>query len=356
MLDILLEEGAAPERIYPLLADDVREDRPFTTVFGSWGDDDLEGRLAHAMRGALGAVSIRGSRMLAVGQPLDGYGDIEATEADLLRLGITKINVTPSDLSAAFHAVSDGTVAAEADDRRIRFDSSAVPDDVLERSVRVTCALRDLCATGSVVGGTVNCHSAHLRWNPEVGVTACLAVSTLTSEGRPFSCTGDIPTAVALVLGRSIAGSALYCELYQLDLDGDWILVANGGEGDLDARDTERPVRLLPEEHYSGDHGAGTAVGFSLPIGPATFISLSPVAHARGGWCLVAAEGEIVGSTDETIEGPNGMFRFTNGPVAEAYRQWCGLGATHHAALLAGHQRAALEIACTYLGIETVEV
>jgi L-arabinose isomerase len=334
----------------------VREDRPFTTVFGSWGDDGLASRLADAMRGAVGAASVRGSRMLAIGQPIDGYDDIEATDADLLRLGITKINITPSDLSAAFHAVPDGAVVAEAVDRRSRFDSSAVPDDVLERSVRVTCAIRDLCATGSVVGGTVNCHSTHLRWNPDVGVTACLAVSTLTSEGLPFSCTGDIPTAVALVLGRSIAGSALYCELYQLDLDDDWILVANGGEGDLDSRDPGRPVRLLPEEHYSGDHGAGTAVAFSLPIGAATLISLSPVAHARGGWRLVAAEGEIVGSAHETMEGPNGMFRFTNGPVAEAYRRWCGLGATHHAALLAGHQRAALDVACTYLGIESVEV
>jgi L-arabinose isomerase len=334
----------------------LRKDRPFTTVFGSWDDGDLEGRLARAMLGAIGAGSVLGARMLAVGEPIDGYADIEATEDDLLRLGITKVNITPSDLSAAFHAVSDSAVAAEAADRRGQFDSSAVSDAVLERSVRVACALRELCATGAVVGGTVNCHSAHLRWNPEIGVTACLAVTTLTTEGRPFACTGDIPTAIALVLGRSTAGSALYCELYQLDLGGDWILVANGGEGDLDARDIGRPVRLLPEEHYSGDHGAGTAVAFSLPVGPATLISLSPVEHARGGWRLVAAEGEIVGSTHETMEGPNGMFRFSNGPVTDAFARWCGLGATHHAALLPGHHRDALGIACDYLGIESVEV
>ena len=51
-----------------------------------------------------------------------------------------------------------------------------------------------LCADHDATAGAVNCHGDALRWNPGVGITACLGVALCTQGGRPFSCTGDIPT------------------------------------------------------------------------------------------------------------------------------------------------------------------
>lgn len=334
----------------------VRQGRAFTTVMGSWADGGLADRISTAVRGAVAASSVRGARLMALGTPIDGYTDVEVTDQDLALLGVTSVSVSADDLAAAFDSVDTERIDAEIANLRNHFESSAVSDPVLARSVRLTCALRDLCIDVEAVGGTVNCHSSVLRWNDHVGVTACLGVSMLTSEGTPLSCTGDLPTAVALVLGRTLAGSALYCELYQLDIDRDWILIANGGEGDLAARTPDGSVTLLPEDHYSGAHGAGTAVSFPLPEGAGTLISLSPVRGAVGGWRLVVAEGSIIGSDHATMEGPNGMFRFDAGGVTGAYERWCELGATHHAAFLAGHHLGSLEIACRYLGIECARV
>lgn len=329
----------------------VRRARPFVTVVGELGAPELEQQLGAALRAAAATSRIRRSPLLAVGQVIEGYDDVMADGADLAALGVRSVSVSSSELDASFAAVPPERVVDLAAEMRRMTDASAVADDVLDRSSRLALALEDILDAHGACGGAVNCHGPHLRRNPQIGVTACLGVSLCSTRSRPFACTGDLPTAIALVAGKAMTGSALYCELYQLDLVGDWILVANGGEGDLASRADGTPVRLLPETHYAGERGAGTAVVFELERGAATIISLSPVADVPGGWVLVVAEGEILDSRHPTMEGPNGMFRFASGPVAEAFGRWCAAGATHHAVVLRDHRGPELQTLADFLGI-----
>lgn len=329
----------------------IRRGRPFAIVVGELSAPELEEQLSVALRAAAATSCVRRSPLLTVGAAIEGYDDVMADDADLAALGVHAVPVSRSELDAAFLAVHDERVIGLAAEMRRTTDATAVVDGVLHRSSRLALALDDLIEANGAVGGAVNCHGPLLRGNPGIGITACLGVSRCSTQGRPFACTGDVPTAIALVVGKVLTGSALYCELYQLDLVGDWILVANGGEGDLMSREADTRVRLLPEDHYAGECGAGTAVVFELGRGAATLISLSPVAEARGGWVLVVAEGEILDSRHPTMEGPNGMFRFASGSVAEAFGRWCAAGATHHAVVLREHRAAELQILADLLSI-----
>ena len=328
----------------------VREGRRFTTLISSVAADDLDTALGETLRAADAAAMVRNSRLLAIGEPISGYLDVDVSPGELRSLGVEVIDIDAEGIGAAFDGVDGAGVNALVGDLRNRYDASAVDSETLERSARLALAIDDLSRRHGVDGGAVNCHGDALRWNPAVGVTACLGVALCTRDGRPFACTGDIPTAIALTIGKRLAGAALYCELYQLDFPGDWILLANGGEGDLSIRAPSSTVRLLPEDHYMGDHGPGTAVAFELPEGPATLISLTPINHT-GGWTLVGAEGRIIGSKHHGMEGPNAMFRFGAGDVANAYARWCGAGATHHAGVLPGHQGRTLQRTAEILGI-----
>jgi L-arabinose isomerase len=334
----------------------LRKQRTFLGMFGSLEEDGFEDRLVKTLAGACAAAALRGKRFLAVGDPIDGYDDVAVSAADLAALGIDLVQISRSVLSKAFHDVEPESVKAEMLENATHFDVTAVDAPVHERSARLTCALRAICGHEKVVGGTVNCHSNHFRWNPDIGITACLPVTKLTAADTPFSCTGDVPTAIALRLGRSIAGAALYCEIYQLDMARNWLLIANGGEGDTNSRALGTSVRLLHEDHYMGDRGPGTAVAFRLGAGPATLISLSPMSSAAGDWRMVVAEGQILGSKHDGMESPNGMFAFGSGPVRESFIEWARAGATHHAALLPGHHGASLAAACSILGIESTQV
>jgi len=89
----------------------------------------------------------------------------------------------------------------------------------------------------------------------------------------------------------------------------------------------------------------------SLLLAVALGLELCECGERLERWVLVVAEGEILDSRHPTMDGPNGMFRFASGPVAEAFGRWCAAGATHHAVVLRGHRRTELQILADLLGI-----
>ena len=330
----------------------AREGMPMVTMVGRLDSEEFASKVAKAVRAAALAYRLRGLRVGVIGAPIRGYLDVEATPAEVDRLGLQLVSVSREELNFAFGEVSEEKVQDLADGLRRRFEAGETPDDTLRRSARLALALRRICEQHDLAGGTVNCHGELFRWNPEVGITACLGVSCLSEAGTPFSCTGDLPAGIALVIAKALAGSALYCEAYGVDFDGDWVLLANGGEGDVSMADPSRPITLLPEEHYMGQAGPGTAIVFSLPTGSASLLSMSPIEGAEGGWALVVGEGEIIGSEHQAIEGPNAMFRFGSGPASEAFQRFCDAGATHHSVLVPGHHREVLELMSRWRGFE----
>lgn len=331
----------------------VRRGRKFTTLIGALGDPEFEAEIEATAQGIAAVARLRRGKLLTVGTPIGGYWDVEASPEELASLGVTVEEADKAALTEAFAEASAEDVASEVSAASTRFETEAVPADVLERSARLSVALRRMCGD-PIVGGAVNCHSDLFRFNEAIGITACLAVTTLTGEGKPFACTGDVPTGIALLLGRTISDWALYCELYQVDIEGDWLLVANGGEGDPEAVAPGTTPCLLPEDHYRGERGAGTAIAFPIEQGSATLISLTPVSGEE--WVMVAAPGEIIDARHEQMEGPQGMFRFDSGPAEAGFGRWCDAGATHHAALIRGHKPRQLEAVASALEIDLTVV
>ena len=295
---------------------------------------------------------LRGASVLRVGGWIPGYLDVESTAAELAQLGVTEHVVGVDELDDAFAAVDEeriGSGLADLDSRGwARREGEAD-----RRSMRLALALRDLAGSANAVGATVNCHSDMLRWNPTIGITACLGASLLTADGIPVSCTGDLPTTLALVLARALSGRALYCEFYTPERETGLMLLAAGGEGDPAWADPGHPVVVEPNDHYPGDHGAGTSISFRLERGPATALSLSP---AGATWRLAWATGEIVEARYDAMGGPNGMFRFDSGSAFEAGARWIASGATHHNALARGRLDVEIPVLARALGIEEVAV
>jgi L-arabinose isomerase len=330
----------------------VRGDRPFATISASPNEADDVAALFRTVRAAAVASVLRDASILRVGGWLPGYLDVESTTAELAQLGVTERAVTAEELNATFAAVGDDRVSdGLADLGRRGWERREGAAD--RRSMRLALALEDLARATNAVAATVNCHSDILRWNPTIGITACLGASLLTAGGIPVSCTGDLPTALALVLARALSGRALYCEFYTPERDTGLMLLAAGGEGDPAWADPRHPVLVEPNDHYPGDHGAGTSLSFRLEEGPATALSLSP---AGGTWRLAWATGEIVEARYEGMGGPNGMFRFDSGSAFDAGARWIASGATHHNALARGRLDLEIPVLARALGIEEVRV
>ncbi|HYM68641.1 MAG TPA: hypothetical protein VEZ44_03525 [bacterium] len=330
----------------------AREGRPAPVVAAPPGDPAAMERLRRTVRAAATAGGVRDSVALRVGDPIPGYLDVEASSAELARLGIRERRVSREELDAAYTASDAGAARALLENvRRRGWSGDGGPH--AEASARLALALEALMDASEAAFGTVNCHGPWLRWNPQIGLTACLGVSLLTEAGRPLSCTGDQPTAIAMLLARRLAGGALYSECYAAELDSGLMLLAAGGEGDPSWADAPGRVALAANHHYPGQRGAATSIVFALRRGPATILSLSPSAS---GWRLAWATGEVVEARHPNLGGPNGMFRFDSGPSTEAGVRWIASGATHHNALAPGRLDVEVPVLAAALGIEHVRI
>jgi L-arabinose isomerase len=330
----------------------VRAGRPFATVTASPADAEGVETLVRTVRAAAAASALRGSTVLRVGAWFPGYLDVESTAEELARLGVAEHAVTVPELNDSFASVATDRITPALESLTTRGWAHRA-GDADERSMRLALALDDLVRSTSSVAVTVNCHSDVLRWNPAIGITACLGASLLTGNGVPVSCTGDIPTALACVLAKRLSGRALYCEFYTPERETGLMLLAAGGEGDPAWADPGHPVVVEPNDHYPGDHGAGTSLSFRLEQGPATALSLSPAGDT---WRLAWATGEIVEARYDSMGGPNGMFRFDSGSAFEAGARWIASGATHHNALAHGRLDVEIPVLARALGIEEVRV
>jgi L-arabinose isomerase len=333
----------------------VRDGRPAPVVTAGHDDADGVARLERTVRAAAAAGSLRGSTLLRVGDPIPGYLDVEASAVELARIGVTERAVERADWESLVASIRDDEAAAAfagvREDPSARWTGDGGPGAA--HSAAVAVALERAADECGAVGGTVNCHGPWFRTSEVVGVPACLAVVREAAAGRPFSCTGDQPTAVALLLARRLAGAALYCECYTPEAATGLVLVAAGGEGDPAWADPDAPMSLEANDHYPGARGEGTSVAFGLRRGPATLLSMSPTS---AGWVLAWATGAVEETRYHDMRGPNGMFRFDSGPGDEAISRWISSGATHHNALAPGRLDLEIPILAGALDIDHVRV
>lgn len=333
----------------------VRDGRPAPVVTASHDDPDGVARLARTVRAAAAAGSLRGSTLLRVGDPIPGYLDVQASAAELARIGVSERAVDRAEWESLVGSIgaqdADAALADVRADPDARWTGDGGPGAA--HSAAVAVALERAALECGAVGGTVNCHGPWFRTSEVVGVPACLAVVREATAGRPFSCTGDQPTAIALLLARRMAGAALYCECYTPELATGLVLIAAGGEGDPAWADPEVPMTLEANDHYPGARGEGTSVAFGLRRGPATLLSMSPTSS---GWVLAWATGAVEETRYRDMRGPNGMFRFDSGPGDEAISRWISSGATHHNALAPGRLDLEVPILAAALGIDHVRV
>lgn len=330
----------------------VRRGAAFATVTAAPSDVEGVERLLRTVRGAAAASVVRGATVVRVGGWIDGYADIESDETQHAELGVVEHTIETSALDQKFDSISPDRIASLLDGLTARgwVHHRSGTDAV---SARLALALSDIVDDAGAAAVTVNCHSTALRWNPHIGIAACLGASLLTERGVPVSCTGDLPTSLALLLAHTLSRSALYCEFYTPEHETGLMLLAAGGEGDPSWADPAGSVVVEPNEHYPGEVGAGASLSFKLEPGPATVLSLSPTSN---GWVLAWATGEIVEARYTGIGGPNGMFRFDSGPAFAAGERWIESGATHHNALARGRLDVELPVLARALGIKEVRV
>ena len=175
--------------------------------------------------------------------------------------------------------------------------------------------------------------------------------------GMPFTCTGDILTAVAMLVTKRLGGAALYHEIEAIDYATGEVVIANSGEHDLAWLDPAERPRLRRNGWFCGtDARCGVCAVLEPVAGPATLVGFTPHPDARGGFRLVAARGELTTRQFPETGTANGAFRFRDGTVEEAWARWAATGVNHHSSATPGDLSADVTRIARQLGIEAVIV
>jgi L-arabinose isomerase len=337
-----------------------RADRAFDLVLVRRSDPEGLRHLARALRLAGIARRISRSRLGRIGRPLDGYAHVDVDDAALrAATGIELVPVDPGEVVERYRLIPDRDVRAlESDVRRDWTLAGDLTDgDSLERSLRAALALEAVVDAHDLDGGAFNCHVPQFRFGEPVGIAPCWGLGRLTSAGRPFTCTGDIVTAVAMLTTKRLGGAAVYHEIEAIDYETDEVVIANSGEHDLAWLAAGERPRLQRNGWFCGkDPHCGVCAAFEPSPGPATLVGFTPHPRSRGGFRFVVARGELTSRRFPETGTVNGAFRFADGPVEAAWGRWALAGVNHHSSATPGDLSAEVVAIANHLAIDAVVV
>lgn len=178
-----------------------------------------------------------------------------------------------------------------------------------------------------------------------------LVFSILISNGIPCTVEGDIRTAVAMLILKELAGSAMMAELYAMDFEDNTVIIGHSGSSDLCLTD-QKPV-LRTSNVFHGKSGKGVMTQFQFKNGPVTMISL--VEDADGALRVIVAQGEAVAGNILQLGDTNARIKFPL-PTREFVDLWLCQGPSHHGALCLGAVADEVRLAALTLGFEYIRI
>lgn len=332
----------------------TRSGMKFHVAVSAAKDATNDGRITRLLAAVHTANVIRRARIGIVGTIFSQMTDIALnTDSFESEFGAKFLTVSRDELTARVRAVSsDGLEEARAK-LHSQFETDGIHPDEINHSLRLHVALDQIASEYKLSACAINCHGENCLQNAEIGVTACYAASMLTSAGCPVSCTGDLPTAIALLTLKALTGLSQYVEIDFVDFENDSVLLANGGEADLNLAGSK--PRVVGNQNFKGVHGCGASFELCAREGPATLLSYTPRAgNPKGRYVLT--EGEVNTFPLNRLRLYHQRFRFSHGSAVRGFERWCEAGAVHHAALCLGHWAEEIQGVGKTLGIEVVSI
>jgi L-arabinose isomerase len=332
----------------------TRSGQPFRVLVSCGQDAAFDEEMRRLLAELHTAHVLRKAKIGIVGSIFSQMADITLdTRSFEQEFGVKFVTVSKDELTARVRAVSREEVEGARVELNSRFETDSIHPDEIDRSLRLHVAFSQIARQFRLSACAINCHGENCLQNDEIGVTACYAASLLTTAGCPVSCTGDLPTAIALLVLKALTGVSQYVEIDFVDFENDSLLLANGGEGDLNL--AVSTPHVVGNQNFSGLHGRGASFDFCPKEGSATLLSYTPT-HGNSKGRFVLAEGEVTPLSLNRLRLYHQRFRFSHSSAREGFERWCEAGAVHHASLCLGHWSQELNRVGKTMGIEVLSI
>lgn len=325
---------------FPVLSEDWRTDR-FRSFVTDWA------------RAAKAARAMRSMRLAQFGQ-MPGMGDIVTDDAAFMRkLGPQVDRVSLGALYDRMQAATAAEVEAAMAEDHAHFEV----DDNLSREAHAYAARFQVGIQAWLDDHGYDGFSIYFGAVADDGrfkQLHMLAASNLLARGYGYAAEGDMCCTSLVSAGHALAPDAHFTEMYAMDFERDAVLQSHMGEGNWKIARKDRPVRLIDRPLGIGGLENPPTVLFQAEPGPATLVSLVPLAGEA--YRLVMARGEILDTEAlPHVEMPYFHFKPATG-VRACLDGWLQHGGTHHQCLHLGDVSRRWEMFCELTGIACVHV
>jgi hypothetical protein len=307
--------------------------RPFIQALLS--DTGSYDGMFRTIRGAIAAKRLPGARVGVLGDSLKGYLDVQLSKGQLADLGFDSVQIAGQELLDTFMSVDHGAVVGVLDALRqqgVRFDLD--PED-MSQDLKLAVAFQRLAERYALDALAMNCHGQLGRQSRDIGIPACIGGTVLASANCPVTCTGDVATAVALLVARQFTPDIFYCEPYTFEFSSQQMVLGSCGIGNLRMA-SSAPVRVCKNEAYVGCVSAGACVRFAFPPSEATMLAFAARQSKEGKpGSLIWTTGELTGDYFSEMHGPNAVLKLGSADPYSTIESWVSAGPAHHVALAA---------------------
>ena len=181
-----------------------------------------------------------------------------------------------------------------------------------------------------------------------------MAASNLMAKGVAFAGEGDSTCTALMSAGYGIADNAHFTEMYAMDFEKNSILMSHMGEGNWKIARKDRKPKLIDRPLGIGGLDNPPTILFQGEPGPATLVSLAPVANNK--FNLVVSYGEILDTPElPNLEMPYFHFSPKSG-LQKCLCDWLENGGTHHQVLHLGDHRETWEMFAKFIDVNYIEV
>lgn len=326
-------------------------------ILGRLGDDAVFDRIRSAMKLGGASSRLRRARIGAIGTPLVGYSHV-VTDAERLQkaTGMTVVDIEPSHFADVFRAVTSARVKEFVDEMMVKYcpSSEMRNSQSLVGAARAAVALQDLCESLDLSGGAMNCHVDEIRLGEEIGFAPCFALGHMTSRGVPWTCVGDVLTAIAMVGVATLGRPTLYHEIEAIDYESGELVIANSGEHDSRFWPSDRPSIERNAWFPASENLCSVCVTGELTAGPATLVAFAEQPDHR--YRFITAQGNLTGRGFPWAGTTNGGLRLNAKDPVSSWEAWAEAGPGHHSCLTTGRVAADIGAMASALGCEWFSV
>ncbi|MCX6765049.1 MAG: hypothetical protein NT148_00730, partial [Candidatus Nealsonbacteria bacterium] len=267
------------------------------------------------------------------------------------KFGVDIIHIDIREILDIFKNIKDKEINELKNSFSNDYDNISLTDEQFSISTRMALCYKKIIEKYNLPSIANYCQTT--MYHPEIGIPPCLGTTYCTSRGVPFSCEGDIGSAIAMLVVKELSGDSAFAENWMLDYEKNCVLLGHCGQGNLNYAAKKDEVRIAPHPAFKESVLKGASLNFSYKDGKSTLLNISPDNDCN--WKMVIASGEVKHYPPVNMGAPHAWWE-SSLPVDDFVEKWCTAGSSHHAALGYGDLSETLKKLGSFLDLNIIQI